>query len=242
MPYICLYTVDVRTLIKNVPVSEQIASSLRESIADGTLPVGSRLPTENELAERFGVSRNSVREATRALVHSGLLTARAGDGTYVQSDSELGPALFRRAERGRSNDVVEARSLLETFGASAAATRATEGDIAAMRAALERRNNATDAAGHVAADLDFHRAVVAASGNALISELYDSLHEIEAHLMFVTPTTGDFAAFMRRIKPLNDAHEHLLDAIVARDDLAAERIASDLVAEAHRLPAAGRDA
>lgn len=239
MSDIWLYAGSMSQVVKNIPVSEQIASSLRDSISEGRMPVGSRLPTENELAEQFGVSRNSVREATRALVHSGLLSSRAGDGTYVRADSELGPALFRRAERGRSDDVVETRSLLETFGASAAATRATEDDLAAMRAALDRRNHATDAAEHVAADLAFHRAVVAASGNALISELYGSLHEIEAHMMFVTPTAGDFAAFMRSIQPLNDAHERLLDAIVDGDPVAAERIAADLVAEAHRLPAAG---
>ncbi|WP_223691971.1 FadR/GntR family transcriptional regulator [Leifsonia poae] len=228
---------------KNVPLSTQIADQLRERIASGELPVGSRLPTEAELVETLGVSRNSVREATRSLVHSGLLVSRAGDGTYVRAQSELGPALQRRAERGRTDDVIEVRSMFERFGAGAAALHATDDDIAAMRAALIRRNEAQDAVEHVASDLQFHRAVMDASGNALAAELYRNLHDIEAHLLRVTPTGGDLTDFLSRIRSLNAAHDRLLEAIEAHDPETAERIAGDLVAEAHALDAIeGEDA
>jgi len=222
-------------LQRNVPLSTQIADRLRERIARGEYPVGSKLPTELELTRELGVSRNSVREATRSLVHSGLLAARAGDGTYVRADSELAPVLTRRAERCRDDDVAEVRSILERATARRAAERATGEDIRSMRAALVTRDAATDAADYIANDLRFHRAIAAASGNALLSDLYRGLEDIEAHVTRVTPTDARFPAYLEQTRTLNEAHGRLLDAIEARDADAAEQIAAELIALSHDL-------
>jgi DNA-binding FadR family transcriptional regulator len=222
-------------LQRNVPLSTQIADRLRERIAGGEYPVGSKLPTELELTRELGVSRNSVREATRSLVHSGLLTARAGDGTYVRADSELAPVLSRRVERCRDDDVAEVRSLLEGANARHAAERATDDDIRTMREALEARDAATEPAAYVANDLRFHRAIAAASGNALLADLYRGLEDIEAHLTRVTPTDDRFPAHLEQTRTLNEAHGRLLAAIEARDPDAAERIAAEVVALSHDL-------
>lgn len=224
--------------VRNVPLSTQIADQLRERIAGGELPVGSRLPTESELAAELGVSRNSVREATRSLVHSGLLSSRPGDGTYVVAASELAPALQRSAGRCRAGDVMEVRMLLERFAASRAAERATAEDLARMRAALDARDAAPTAAEHVAADVAFHRAVLAASGNALAAELYGGLHEIEEHIARTTPEEG-FGEFLASIRALNEAHRDLYAAIERGDAGVADGIARDLVAEAHSLAEVG---
>jgi DNA-binding FadR family transcriptional regulator len=223
---------------RNVPLSTQIADQLRDRIASGEFPVGSKLPGELELAQQLGVSRNSVREATRSLVHSGLLLARAGDGTYVRADSELAPALGRRVGRCRDDDVAEVRSILEREAARRAAERATDVQILSIREALEARNASVDAAAYVAGDLRFHRAVSAASGNTLLAELYRGLDDIEDHVARVTPTGERFAGFIEQTRSLNESHKELLEAIEARDPDRAERIARDLVAEAHALGSA----
>ena len=93
-------------------LSERVADQLRDRIAAGEFPVGTLIPTENDLAEEMGVSRNSVREALRALVHAGMLGARAGYGTFVTATSDLAPTLARHIDRDREQDVAEVRAIL----------------------------------------------------------------------------------------------------------------------------------
>ncbi|RMD78800.1 MAG: FadR family transcriptional regulator, partial [Chloroflexi bacterium] len=64
---------------------EQVIDHLRQQIATGTYPIGSRLPPEPQLMAQIGVGRSTVREAIRALAHEGLLEVRQGDGTYVRA-------------------------------------------------------------------------------------------------------------------------------------------------------------
>src|ERR671933_1644669 len=75
---------------------EQVIDQLREQIVAGTWPIGARIPTEAELAQLTGTSRNTVREAVQSLVHAGLLERRQGSGTYVLAASELAGAVRRR--------------------------------------------------------------------------------------------------------------------------------------------------
>src|SRR3954447_7608676 len=76
---------------------EQVIEQLREQIIAGTWAIGSRIPTESELAQLTGTSRNTVREAVQSLVHAGLLERRQGSGTYVLAASELAGAVGRGA-------------------------------------------------------------------------------------------------------------------------------------------------
>src|SRR4051812_8015427 len=143
-------------------LSAQVADQLRALIADGTWPLGSRIPAELRLTEELGVSRNTVREALRALVHTGLLEARPGDGTYVRADSELRVSLGRRVAAADLRDAFEARALLEREGARRAAERADADQIAELRRLLAARD-AAKAAGKLSdfteADFAFHSAV-----------------------------------------------------------------------------------
>ncbi|MET0188833.1 MAG: GntR family transcriptional regulator, partial [Pseudonocardia sediminis] len=117
-------TAGLEGLQRNVPLSTQIAERMRDRIDSGDWPVGMRIPAESALVAELGVSRNSVREGLRSLVHAGLLDARPGDGTYVRARSELRAVLERRARRGRPGDAAEVRSMLECQGARLASARA----------------------------------------------------------------------------------------------------------------------
>lgn len=221
-------------LHRNVPISTQLAERIRDRIDGGDWPVGMRIPAESALVADLGVSRGSVREAVRSLVHAGLLEARPGDGTYVRAGSELGAVLERRVRRGRPDDAVEVRSMLECQGARLAAQRATPDRLDPIRAALRERDGATDAAAFAAADLAFHRAVVAASCNELLAELHDNLDGLAAHLERATTTPDDFGTFLAENRELNARHTDLLDAITAGDPGRAESIAAEIVRRAHR--------
>ncbi|MET9623521.1 MULTISPECIES: FCD domain-containing protein [unclassified Streptomyces] len=162
-------------------LSDQVISELRNQITSGEWPVGSRIPTEPELVEQLGVARNTVREAVRALAHNGLLDIRQGSGTYVLATSELAGVMHRRFAHSDPRHVAELRSTLESSAARLAALRRSERDLRQLETLLERREEAWetgDAERFVTADAAFHHAVVAASGNEVLTEVYADLGDL----------------------------------------------------------------
>jgi DNA-binding FadR family transcriptional regulator len=160
---------------------EQVIAALRAQIASGEWPVGARIPTEPELVEELGVARNTVREAVRALAHNGLLDIRQGSGTYVVATSELASVMQRRFADADLGHIAELRAALESSAAALAARRRTERDLKQLDALLARRDRAWDsgdAEAFVTADASFHRAVVAASHNDVMTALYADLGEV----------------------------------------------------------------
>lgn len=210
-------------------LSEQVADQLRDRIAAGEFTVGALIPTENELAEDMGVSRNSVREAVRALVHAGMLGARAGYGTFVTATSDLAPALARRIDRDREQDVAEVRAVLEREGARLAALRATDTQIKALEDALAARAVAPDEDTYAATDILFHRLLMEASGNVLLAELYRGIGGNEQALMHFSPAEIDFADRPAPVADIDDEHTAIVRAVAAHDPDAAEAAAGRAV-------------
>jgi DNA-binding FadR family transcriptional regulator len=157
---------------------EQVIEQLRVQITSGTWAVGSRIPTESELAQTTATSRNTVREAVQSLVHAGLLERRQGSGTYVLAANELAGAVSRRVAAAQHLDVLEVRRTLEVGAARLAAVRRTPEDIVALRDLLTRRVKARqdhDVDETVAIDVRMHRAIAQASHNPVLADLYDNL-------------------------------------------------------------------
>ncbi|WP_030419938.1 FadR/GntR family transcriptional regulator [Streptomyces sp. SCSIO 75703] len=166
---------------RRAALSEQVIAVLRQQIASGEWPVGSRIPTEPELVEQLGVARNTVREAVRALAHNGLLDIRQGSGTYVAATSELAGVMHRRFADADPRHVAELRSTLESAAARLAARRRTDKDLKQLDALMVGREEAWrsgDTEAFVTADATFHLAVVAASHNDVLTALYADLGEV----------------------------------------------------------------
>src|SRR5699024_2510610 len=108
---------------------EQVVSQIEHLIESGHWSVGDRLPPEMELMKEFDVSRNTLREAIRALVHAGLLETKQGSGTIVKSTSALGVALHRQVEKSNLYETLEVRLALEREAAQLAALRRNEEDL-----------------------------------------------------------------------------------------------------------------
>ncbi|WP_127502980.1 FadR/GntR family transcriptional regulator [Actinoplanes solisilvae] len=216
-------------LDRPVSLAEQVADQLRRRIADGEFPIGALLPTEHELSRELGVSRNSVREGLRSLVHAGLLGARAGYGTFVVATSDLAPALARRLARDRADDVAEVRLVLEREAARLAALRATPPQVQALRDALAARRTATDGREYAAADIAFHQLLLEASGNRLLAELHRGAGGVEQGLLGVVMTETHPATVVPGLPAVDAAHEALADAIAARDPAAACAAAEHMV-------------
>lgn len=194
---------------------EQIAAQLEQFIEDGTWPVGERIPAEPELVKELGVSRNTIREAIHALIHAGMLRTRQGDGTYVCSASSLAPALTRRLERSKLSDTLEVRSALEQEGARLAALRRTPEDIVRIRSAYEaciRAEAAGDIEGYIRADYEFHKEMIAAAHNPILSDLYDSISES------VRQVVSYGSGHLCLLELHSELNARLIEAIVAQDE------------------------
>jgi DNA-binding FadR family transcriptional regulator len=166
---------------RGTTLSDKVIARLRHQITSGTWPVGSRIPTEPELVAQLGVARNTVREAVRALAHNGLLDIRQGSGTWVIATSELAGVMQRRFAAADPEHVTELRGTLEAAAAGFAARRRTPEDLHRLDDLLAQRERAWssgDRDAFVDADTAFHRAVVAAAHNEVLTELYADLGQV----------------------------------------------------------------
>jgi GntR family transcriptional repressor for pyruvate dehydrogenase complex len=163
-----------------VGVTDAAIEKIKEMIISGELGPGERLPKEADLARRLGLSRNSLREAVRALTLVRILTVRQGDGTYVtslESDVLLEAVSFVvDVHQDRSVlDLLEARRVLEAATAALAAQFITDSQLAELDRLLVEMRSCTTVEEHVENDLAFHRAIALASGNPVLASLLDGL-------------------------------------------------------------------
>ena len=151
------------------PLHKKVAAMVSREIAAGRFRPGDRLPTEHKLAQTFEVSRNVVREAIACLRSDGVVESRQGLGAFIVQP-ELRQAIRIDAgelqKGGNLRSLFELRSLLEIEAAALAAERRTEMQLAEIAGALERMTGAKKwSEAGIDADLEFHRALAAATGN-----------------------------------------------------------------------------
>ncbi len=172
---------------RNGRLSEFVLREIQRMIAEDYPEPGSRLPKEAELADRFQVSRIVVREAMKILEDRGLVEVRAGRGTLTLAPSsnrvkESLLRLFGDQPVPTVQDMehlLELRQVLEETTASLAAVRATQDDLDRIKAALdEMKDESADFEHTVAADMQFHRSVMAAAHNPYIEMVLDPLTEV----------------------------------------------------------------
>ncbi|WP_432878374.1 FadR/GntR family transcriptional regulator [Kribbella sp. CA-245084] len=208
--------------VRQVPLVLQVSERFRAQIESGAWPRGSRIPGENQLATDLGVSRGTVREALRSLSLTGLLEPRVGDGTYVRATNEISGVLVRDELSASLTHVLDARAGIEAAAARLAAQRPDQETLAALSVALESRAAAGDLDAFVAADADFHRGVVVASGNPLLLRLYDAIAEVLTESIHQTATMPEDHRIL-------DAHVDVLGAIRAGDPEAASQASYALI-------------
>jgi GntR family transcriptional regulator, transcriptional repressor for pyruvate dehydrogenase complex len=199
------------------PLTEGAIQKMREMIVSGTLVPGERLPAEAELAVQLGASRNTVREAVRAMVTARVLDVRRGDGTYVTS---LRPELLLEGigaavelmQEGFSLELIGVRRILEPAATALAAARIDDETLASLGACLQRMREAGSEAERIQHDADFHRQVAAASGNATLASM---LNAVSSRTMRVRAWRGlvEEGAGTRTVAQ----HQDILDALEARD-------------------------
>jgi GntR family transcriptional repressor for pyruvate dehydrogenase complex len=213
-------------------VSGHIADQIEARIADGTLAIGQRLPTEAELAQEFGVSRPSVREGLAALQFVGLVESRRGYGTVVvaRSTDPAGAPASRVGARtphpaltsmGQVLDLVEARLILEP---AAMALAATDPDQAALDVAEELIDGmdvaVVDPALHASTDIRVHRALLEVCRNEIVRESAGELLDLVLDPMLL-PTRAQAWSSHDRPQGWAEQHRAVLEALRSRDAAAA---------------------
>lgn len=169
-------------------LSDGIVEQLETMVLEGTLTAGERLPAERVLAERFGVSRPSLREAIQKLIAKGMIVSRQGGGNYVAETlgSTFSDPLLHLLENNPSaqRDLLEFRHTLEGSCAYYAAQRATEIDRARLTVAFDALQECYSRAGKAtraeegAADANFHLAIAEASHNAVLLHTIRGLFDL----------------------------------------------------------------
>ncbi len=198
-------------------VTDEAIEKIKGMIVSGEMRPGDRLPREADLAERLGLSRNSLREAVKALSLIRVLDVRQGDGTYVTS---LAPGLLLDAlsfvvDFHRDDTVLEffeVRRILEPSATALAAQRMTDQDVEGLRALLAELGDAPSIDALVANDLEFHRRIAAGSGNNVLCSLMDSLSGPTTRARIWRGLTQEGAVAKTR-----EQHRAIYDAIAARE-------------------------
>jgi len=204
--------------VKSTRIYEEIVRQVKQLIGEGRLKSGDRLPPERDLAEKFRVSRTSVREALRALQSRGLIEIRAGEGAFIRDvsvETLIEPlALVILPHREAVGELFEARRLLEPAIAALAARRATREEIQEMERILE------DQAKEVAAgrtgmlqDGALHAAIANSAHNRAITRIVNALMDL------LTQSREDSLHTPGRPTRSHEDHRRILEAVRRRDAL-----------------------
>jgi GntR family transcriptional regulator, transcriptional repressor for pyruvate dehydrogenase complex len=206
--------------IKSTRIYEEIVRQVKAMIGEGRLKSGDRLPPERELADKFVVSRTSVREALRALESLGLVEIRPGEGTFVREvsvEALVEPlALLIVSQREAIAELFEARRMLEPAIAALAAARATPDEVQEMERILDEQAKeiATGRTG-LAQDAQFHAVIGAAAHNRAITRIANAIMDV------LTQSREESLNTPGRPTRSHQDHRRVLAAIARRDEAAA---------------------
>lgn len=202
--------------VRRSRIYEHIVEQIRALIREGRWTPGDQIPPERELADRFRVSRTSVREALRALEMQGVIESRQGGGTFVRTtDTEaLVPPLATAILKGRRElaEVLEVRELIEPGIARQAAIRATDAHIAELENLLERQRVCVQLGRpFVDEDTAFHYTLAEAADNHIMLRLHNVILDL------LRESRQSYLHVPDRPQMSLRGHESILNAIKARD-------------------------
>jgi GntR family transcriptional repressor for pyruvate dehydrogenase complex len=216
----------------------QVVAYVRRLIDRGKLGPGARLPPERDLARQVGVSRPTVRAGLRTLATLGVVRSRRGSGTYIpEGPPTLGVealSFLAALYRFTSDDVHEARRILEAGAVGLAAERATADqlatladEVAGLFATLTARQE------FLVHDINFHRAVAAASGNPIVASLVEMVSALYYERRRVTAER----AADRDLRDAAAAHRRIYQAVRAHDVDGARRAMNEHLLQARSYQA-----
>jgi GntR family transcriptional repressor for pyruvate dehydrogenase complex len=221
---------------KTPSIPQVILEEIQKLIAGGHIRPGDYLPSETELAGRFGVGRSSIREAMRVLQLLGVVEAIQGKGTYVREPGIL-PLVVdwsRISQMGITADVIEARQFMEVMLAQLAAERATADDVENLRQALQRSEETlVNMETNVLAGVDFHLALADAAHNQVLALMYRTIRDLYLEIARRTRVSPEVA------RDRFHDHQQLFRAVSEHDPAAAAQAMRTHLAKASQILSTG---
>ena len=194
----------------------KVANQILELIDSGVFPPGSRLPGERDLAEKFGVSRVSIREAEIALQAQGRLDIRVGSGAYVLDG---GGQLGRGLPKVGPFELTEARALFESEAAALAAPIITDEAIAELEGYIEIMMRPNGKISPEEADRLFHLTIAKSTNNAAIIFTIENMWKMRSEAVQVQKVYNSVC--QNNPSHRENEHKEILEALKARDSAAA---------------------
>jgi DNA-binding FadR family transcriptional regulator len=216
-------------------IAKQVAENIKSAIMDGRLKIDERLPTEEDLAKSFGISRPTVREALKRLAAQNLIHSRRGPqgGNFVKRPDPEG---FSKAITGAAtllvgigafdiDEIITARLETETICCRLACANRTEDGLQAMAAEIQlQKDKDLSDEDFCASDVRFHRALVDSTANGPLKLMMYTV--IESFI----PITNMIVFRVRERRQVVGFHQRILDAVAAGDVASATAALSDLLA------------
>ncbi len=212
------------TSIRRTTAADEAFKTLHDMIMSGRLKHGDKLPSQDRLAEQFGVSRNTIREAINKLTVMGMLTAKQGVGTLINISSPSGymaslsdhlllqPATVR--------EFLEARIIIETATVRLAVLRADQQALSDLEANVRNQKDAIgrrNVEAFIAHDVEFHTTLARASGNKVLQQFLEVVTDLLSQFI------KEVSLLPRATRNAYSFHREILKFIRSRDADAAER-------------------
>ena len=210
--------------IQKINAVEQVFEQMQGLLIDGTWRQGDKLPSENELADAFGVSRMTIRQAMQKLKALGLIETRTGSGSFVREPSpedslnELIPLMY--IGNPSQLHVFQFREMIDSESVRIATLKANPKQLKQLELILEQMKKASvgnDREAFSNYDLKFHMKIVKLTDNPLIIKAYDILLNVLTESM-------DSVIEKMKYSPALDYHRRILDAMNSKDEILAEQI------------------
>jgi len=223
---------DFQAIPKSPSIPQVVLEEIQKLIAEGQIRPGDSLPSELELAERFGVGRSSIREAMRVLHLLGVVEVIQGKGTFVREPGIL-PLVVdwsRISQMGITSEVMEARQFMEVLLAQLAAERATCEDIETLRQTLQHSEETlSNMETNIQAGVDFHLALADAAHNQVLALMYRTIRDLYLEIARRTRLTPDIA------RDRFHDHERLLQAVINHDSTTAAQAMKEHLDKAYQI-------
>ena len=210
--------------IRRENIAEEVQEQMMNKIIDGTWAQGTKIPSENELREAMGVSRDTVRQAIKQLCAHGFLESFQGRGTYVKKIdlsiylTHLIPVVFLSEDDG--TNLLQFMQLIEAASAKAAARTATKEEIQYLETCLNEMSNQSDDSVYYKWDSDYHIQLAKCSHNPLY------VRSIEITSKMLNYYLTDLAKIHGHAESILQ-HQQCLEAIIERNPEAAEKAMID---------------
>jgi GntR family transcriptional regulator, transcriptional repressor for pyruvate dehydrogenase complex len=209
--------------IETKKIYQRINDQIQRMIIEGRLRIGDRLPSERQLAEHLGVSRNSIRESLRSLEILGLVESRQGEGNFIVDEIEEGffepLSILFKLHNGSFRDILEIRLILEVEAAALAAERIDDEGKRRLRQLRSELESCENEERSVEIDRKIHYHIAEATGNYLIIMFLEGISAILTK--HIKDARQAILTAMQRRGILIDIHTEVIDAILTGDPEAA---------------------